>query len=408
VWWCNADFDLTLAHGGGKMPAKIREAAGALSWPLSFWPALAPDDILLLPMGRLPGAADSLEDWRAYLHGAGVRLPRFVPVEGYTGEDGRLFTPFGWNAAAVGMMNDLQARTHHPDPLVVKRVNSRAFSASLEREVSGTEACPTVFCDSRKAVRDWLGTAPQGRYVAKGNHGLAGIGQVRFTLEAPGAEGGDSRRATLERLADRHEGLVIEEECAVTREWGVLFRLSRDGRRSAIRRHRLITSAAGGYAGALALPGDQADREVQWRAHREEASAAVDAVAAALHRAGYWGPVGLDMFVHEGPQGPRLRPLVDLNARQSMAWPVHGLAARFPGRCVLFRQFSATSLTVPRTRDDLQDILSFDVDAGRGALWLTPLLPLARVSVAYIGHDETDVLALHEEFLNTFSRRRDG
>lgn len=427
VWWCNADFDLTLAHGGGKMPAKIRQAAEAPTWALSFWPALAPDDILLLPSDGMDSRSKALEDFRAYLARVGLHAPRILPVDDFKHNtcvhDGRvphlfthLFTPFGWNMTAVDTMKALSLSVRHPDPTAVKHVNSRAFSAALEQVVSGEEACPAVFCASRRAVKAWLETAPPGRYVAKGNHGLAGIGQVRFTLgladtsglspdEATDGAKVSSVGSTLSRLADRHEGLVIEEECAVTREWGVLFRVGRDGRRSTIRRHRLMTGTGGSYAGALVLPDDQARAETDWFKYRDRAYAAVDAVAAALHREGYWGPVGLDMFLYERAGAISLRPLVDLNARQSMAWPVHGLAARFPGRAVLFRQFSATSLELPERADTLQDILSFDANAWRGVLWLTPLLPLARVSVAFIGRDEADVLALQHEFLEHFSRR---
>src|SRR5690606_10969722 len=69
LWWCNAGFDLTLAHGGGKMPARILEAAAAMTWPL--WPALSPDDFLIVP-------EHPPEGWRTSLEAKGLRVPRFV------------------------------------------------------------------------------------------------------------------------------------------------------------------------------------------------------------------------------------------------------------------------------------------------------------------------------------------
>src|SRR5690606_4558768 len=132
LWWCNADFDLTLAHGGGKMPAKILEAAGAMTWPL--WPALAPDDFLIVP-------AAPPEGYREYLQGLGLRAPHFL-TEGEAArrfsppahapapdaatsrpsEQRRIaeatpvvrFTPFGWNAAAVARNAGLPAPSAHP------------------------------------------------------------------------------------------------------------------------------------------------------------------------------------------------------------------------------------------------------------------------------------------------------
>ncbi len=447
LWWCNADFDLTLAHGGGKMPARVLAAAGAMTWPL--WPALAPEDTLIVPEPP-PGG------YRAYLEAMGLRVPRFVTEaeaaramaspaarrgregnvterEGDGGDDGlwrARFTPFGWSSLAAVRNAAMACPTPHPSLEVVRRVNSRAFSLEVERTLGGEPARAT-FCATEKSVMAWLETAPAGRYVAKGNHGLAGIGQVRFEIPArPIAGNGAAAEvaeaaevteaavanetvrlralsAALRRLAARQGGLVVEEELAVVREWGVLFRLGRDGRRSAVRRHRLLTGPEGGYAGAMTFD-NGARADALWDEHGANALNAVDGVARALHAAGYFGPVSLDMFVFEREGVRRLRPLVDLNARQSMAWPLHGLAARFPARTVLFRQFPAAAV---RQFDDyhtlsrLCDNLSFDHESQRGAILLTPLLPFSRVSWAIIGRDEPDALALHEDLLGRLALR---
>lgn len=404
AWWCNADFDLTLAHGGGKMPAKILQAARAMAWPL--WPALAPGDALLVPEAPPEGFRESLRE-------AGLTPPRFVvmPPES-VGSSGGLslppeaagsrFTPFGWNAAAAALNATAARRAAHPPLDVVRRVNSRAFGLELEKALCGDEACAATWCPGEKAVRAWLDEAVPGRYVAKGNHGSAGVGQFRFEVTPARSASPVSSRtaAALTRLAARHGGVVIEEELAVDREWGVLFHVGRDGRRRAARRHRLLSAPEGGYAGALVLPAREAAAETAFAPHRARALSVADGVARALHAEGYFGPVGLDMFTHRARGGAvRFRPLVDLNARQSMAWPAHGLATRFPDRAILFRQISATA----RLRDGrsvsnhvISDKLFFDLTARRGAIRLTPLLPFARVSWAIFGDDEADVLAQHD------------
>lgn len=407
LWWCNADFDLTLAHGGGKMPVRILEAAGAMTWPL--WPALDPDDFLIVPEPPPAG-------YRAYLEGMGLRVPHFVTEDGIPPEDvaplrRARFTPFGWNAAAAARNARMNRPAAHPPLEVVRRVNSRAFSRELEETLCGDAACRATFCPTGKSVDLWLQTAPAGRYVAKGNHGLAGIGQLRFELPGHARDGSGAQpahaslSASLRTLAARQGGLVVEEELAVVREWGVLFRLGRDGRRSPLRRHRLLSGPMGGYAGALVLSDNASREEGLWNRHRDEALRAVDAVAHALHEAGYFGPVGIDMFVFRRDGALHLRPLVDLNARQSMAWPAHGLAARFPGKALLFRQLATASL--PRFNDYRAlltqcDNLSFDDVAQRGAILLTPLLPLSRASWAIIGRDEADVYVLQDAWLEAF------
>jgi hypothetical protein len=85
-----------------------------------------------------------------------------------------------------------------------------------------------------------------------------------------------------------------------------------------------------------------------------------------------------------------------------MAWPAHGLAARFPGRAILMRQLPASELCVPLGYEGLRercDKLSFDRPGGRGAVWLTPLLPLSRHTLAFIGDSEAEVLKIQDDVL---------
>jgi hypothetical protein len=233
--------------------------------------------------------------------------------------------------------------------------------------------------------------------VAKGNHGHAGIGQMRFKLPFDSMEA-TVRIGQLKRIASRHGGIVIEQEQVVGREWGLLFRMGRGGGLSEFRIHRLLSGAAGGYAGSLVLPGP----DPELAPHRAAVESSARRIASALHRAGYFGPVGIDLYIHETREGPRLRSLVDLNARQSMAWPAHGLAARFPGRAILMRQLPASELCVPLGYEGLRercDKLSFDRPGGRGAVWLTPLLPLSRHTLAFIGDSEAEVLKIQDDVL---------
>jgi hypothetical protein len=395
------------------MPAKILEAAGAMSWPM--WPALNPDDSLLVPSAPPEG-------FSTYLKALGLRAPHFVvdptaarPAPPNTSSvehsvaqafNGMTLTPFGWNAAAAERRVAWGCNGEHPAPDVVRRVNSRAFSHELERSLFGESAFPSVLYNTQREVKAWLQNAEPGEYVAKGNHGHAGIGQVRFTVERR-AGASVALASALLRAAARHDGLVIEAKAHVVCEWGVLFRVGKNGEISALRIHRLHSGPTGGYEGALVLPPGEALQDELWQAHAVQARAACEAVAQELHTHGYFGPVGLDMFAHEQQGEIKFRALVDLNARGSMAWPAHGLAARFPGCAILFRQMPASSLKVPTGYPELSDLcdnLSFNPEHGRGAIWVTPLLHLARVSFALVGVDAADVVRMNDELMTRMAR----
>ena len=386
----NADFDLTLAHGGGKIPAKILEAARGMAW--HFWPALPETDTLIVPA---PPPASFL----AYLAACGLRPPRFV-VEGSDSalqsgapkNASRLFTPFGWNEEAHLRNALYHPSSQAPDPAVVKKVNSRAFSAVKEREIFSSAACPAIFFKSPKTLKTWLEAAPPGRYVAKGNHGLAGIGQIRF--EIPAAQPAeDGLFKVLSRLCNRMEGVVLEEEQRVLTEFGVLFHLSKTGNISTIRIHHLLCGIDGNFSGAWVVPHGEPDPILDpWRNLIEESAARI---ASVLCEEGYFGPVGIDMYVTEKNGRMFLRPLVDLNARCSMAWPVHGLAQCFQGRAVMVENFASSRFKMANDLDGMtsaRNKLHFDTKRLRGFVWLTPLVSSKRHSLAFVGNDATDVM----------------
>jgi hypothetical protein len=351
------------------------------------------------------------ESFTAYLAALGFRPPRFRPEPRgpeagahrpeRTPKKAFLFTPFGWSEEAFRRNANYEIPAVAPSFEVVKRVNSRAFGMALERELFPAEVCPAVFGQNGHEIEAWLRHAEPGDYVAKGNHGSAGIGQLRIRLP------GNSMRLfrALERLRARMDGVAIERMQAITAEFGVLFRLARDGSISPRRVHRLLSGSEGGYAGALVTPQGQGDPAfLPWR---EKAEAAVRAIAAALHREGYYGPVGIDMYAWEGASAQRFRPLADLNARCSMAWPAHGLARRFPDRAVCVAQVSASALEVPEAYAKMSQVAKgsqFDLKTRRGFIWLTPLLSLPRHSLAFIGNETEDTLQLRALTLDRFAR----
>ncbi len=285
----------------------------------------------------------------------------------------------------------------HPAPDVVARVNSRAFSRQLEQELFPDHSPPSFFCADAEAWERWLRDAPPGRWVAKGNFGHAGIAQMRFATPLLA----EDKMEKLRRLIRDHAGMALEPEQEIAVEFGVLFLLDDDGETSTLAQHRLLTRRGGGYAGALRIGDDAAF--APWRPQVEKAAAAV---AQRLHREGYFGPVGMDVYAQREGEALRLRPLVDLNARCSMAYPAHGLFHRFPDRAVLVCQWPAAYAPVPSHYAALRKTLGalhFDSEARRGAFWLTPLSGARRHGVAFLGHDAGDALQLSEAVLRALA-----
>lgn len=387
LWWCNAGFDLTLAHGGGKVPAPVLAAARRLEWDL--WPALAPRDALLVSEPPPPGFREGLE-------AVGLELPRFVTAEEAAAScAGHLFTPFGWNAAAEARARETGARMDAPGLEVVRRVNAREFGASLDPDT------PVAVLRTVRELDAWLAAAPPGRYVAKGRHGFAGIAQQRFALPADAGEA-HRLRERLRRLHARHDGLCMEPWHDIVDEWGTVARVSRDARVSPPRMHRLFAAPGGGFAGACAGPGAVPEPVAR------ELRRAVERVGAALHAAGYHGPFAFDAYTHRVGGGTRLRAPSDLNVRISMASSLHGMLARFPGRAIFFAQFSATAFGFPDQFHEISrasEILSFNSASRRGFLLITPQLALPRFSAAFIGEDVTDVTTQRDVFMRVLARQ---
>jgi len=129
-------------------------------------------------------------------------------------------------------------------------------------------------------------------------------------------------------------------------------------------------------------------------------------LAAQLHREGYFGPVGVDAYAWQNGDEVHFRSLVDLNARCSMAYPVHGLSRRFPDKAVLISQ-TPSSVPFPKSPDELRDRLGdlhFNPEVKRGVFLITPLMPgPRRHAFALIGENESDVKALQQKTLRVLA-----
>ncbi len=186
---------------------------------------------------------------------------------------------------------------------VLRTVNARRFSFALGATLPGERWVASVAEVEAALVGG-------GAWLLKAPFGFAGRGRVR--LEGPLVE---RDRAAVERAVRsgaQLEPMVERREDHALHGW-----LAEDG---------MLTMGE--------LTRQRCDERGAWLASERDASHAhaddyrreIERVALALHRAGYFGPFGIDGFVY-GDGALRVRS--EINARYSMGWAV-GMGERRP------------------------------------------------------------------------------
>jgi hypothetical protein len=203
----------------------------------------------------------------------------------------------------------------HPDVEVLRRVNSRAFSASLGQTLPGAS-----FVTDLAMARAVLAQSPPigNGWRVKRNFGMTGRGQ-RVLRRAPD----DADVAFL--VAGLAEGGVqLEPELSIAAEYGV---------------HGWIDAAGGAAFGVVVRQRCdargawiQTERVTSPTQHDLDVAAVIEAeakhVAVALAGAGYFGPFGVDSYVYRSENGNLdIQIRGEVNARYSM-----GFAIGFLGR----------------------------------------------------------------------------
>jgi hypothetical protein len=355
-FYLNADFDPSLRGAPSLLETADPTYLHEMSWHYLF--AAGAGDSLIVHR-ELPG------DFLEYLDAKGLALPRLVLHPAFTPSS--LFTPFGWNPHAEGLAARYADIPAHPDPRIVRVANSRAFNLEVEREWGGPDVQGRLF-RTLESLEDFLISAqePLG-WVAKGNHGHAGTANRRVPSGPPA----EADRAALAALFDGHGQVVLEPWHERLLDMSVGFTVGKAGVIRDFRGHVLLNSRDGAFLGVKILPGRRPPEpwDQALEASAEELGKALDAL-------GYFGPVGVDAYIRNSPRGPRLRPLVDINARHSMSLPAHGLADRIPGKTLLWMWSKPRKLDLPpgyREFDARLGKLAFDPATREGILAVSPL-----------------------------------
>lgn len=271
AWVLNLDADLELARGtAGYTPSRAVLAAMKAHAAKLAATLLGPEDVIV------DGSARGLV--------------------------GRAFCP---TPRAVALLERAGATIEpHPSFAVLRLVNGRGFSASLGQTLPGAR-----FCTSLAEIEATLATSPPiGRgWRAKRAFGMAGRGQRRVDVPTEA-----DRAFFASALAEG--GLQLEPEVKILRELGQHGMLAADGRLALGTTVHQACDASGQWLASTPAPDEEHAGALAEEARR---------VARALHAAGYFGPFGIDAFVHADGLVARS----EINARYSM-----GFAAGFFSR----------------------------------------------------------------------------
>ena len=285
AWVLNLDADLELAARHAYTPKRsVREA-------MRRWTALLASSLLA------PGD---------------VVVDESTTPRSARGLVGRAFCP---TPRALAMLVRAGAEPEpHPTLEVLRRVNSRAFAASLGATLPGA-----AFVTDRDEAGAMLADSPpvgQGWRV-KRNFGMTGRGQR--IVETPTDADLAFVNAGLEE-----GGVQVEPNVTIDTEYAIHGLLADGGAFDLGDPVRQRCDARGAWVATEPLVAPSgSDLEVL-----APLVAQASLVAAALARSGYFGPFGVDAYTYRGSEGAReLQPRSEINARYSM-----GFALGFSGR----------------------------------------------------------------------------
>lgn len=354
LYYLNPLFDLAL--GGYTTAGHVRTAAemGCL-----FMPVAASGDMLLLDVS-VP------DDYRAYYRACGIDCPQILPAdERCKSCDG---VAWGWNGEAVARLTGVGARCSNPDPAIVKKVNARRFSFSINRK-TGTGISGTHRFSSMKELHKGLLSWKAFPLVIKPDHGNAGYGFIRKI----DTRLTDKESVNLDALFSSGAAVYVEPWLNRIADISSMCDISPKGGITGIRHYRSIQSGNGSFVADIIDPHDPVIEK--WRSLLDEAASNC---ALKLHHAGYFGPAGFDSFTYTDDSGnEQLARIIEINARQSMGAIAFALYDKLaPKRVAMLRFMTRKRYLLPATYDALFKSMgddAFHKECNRGAFLVTPL-----------------------------------
>lgn len=200
-----------------------------------------------------------------------------------------------------------------PPVAVLRAVNERAFAAAVRAPLAGESFAKDVAVTLEQTLA-LLARPAEGGWLVRRAFGAAGRGRRRLPAGRPA----DTDRAWI--AAGLRQGpLLVEPWVQVTREYTRCGWVRRDGTVVVAAPCFQATTPQGAWVHSERVGRGEIDR-----ADDAVLAATVEATGAALWRAGYFGPFGIDAFRHRPPgkvHAPDvLNPMSEINARYTMDW----------------------------------------------------------------------------------------
>jgi hypothetical protein len=329
------------------------------------------DDVVVVPEAPAP-------DFLATLKSAGFELPEFVVVPDDVRLDGPLgerklggLRPWAWAPDSLERLSPLFSQVtgddRGPDDCFNPRIAelySKAWSAQFLREIHSELAvvfpalCPVEtiglpVTDLPTALAAIQSFRDQGhhRLVVKQALGLAGANAIRLWE----SELLETQRRWMADTLEAGQTLVVEPWLERLVDFSVQFErtaggLRRIGFTDLFNDHRGQFLANGASPGFERRPPARAVRAFNsWPDAPGLLRRVYEVVASALEtrlaEIGFRGPIGIDALVCQTPEGPRLKPVVEINPRYTMGrLTLELMRVVAPGSHGLFRLVNRSQL----------------------------------------------------------------
>lgn len=296
AWVLNLDAEDELSRPGAHTPtAAATKRIAALRFRLAG--LVREGDVVLWPPEELSGAevaAPPLRAGRAH------------------GLEGSAWCPTRW---ALEQLAAAGARLPAAPPMeVLRRVNHRRFAFELGAQLPSSafvhDEASLFALVERRELLDAVTTS--GWWLLKRPFGYAGRGRKKLR---PGVLTADER-AWVRASFSGGDGLLVEPLVERTLDLGLHGWLEADGACAWGQLTAQAIDDTGAWLGSRC-----ADDAALTPDERARLARTGEETAAALHRAGYFGPFGLDAYLWRTPAGERrLQPRSEVNARYSMGW----------------------------------------------------------------------------------------
>jgi len=387
----NADFDLSL-RPNWRGPGRLALAERIRDFAHQFLVAGGPEDTLLV-QDAVPGEFIDYLARKQIRHLTPVLWPEINPE--------RRLVPFGWNQEAEKIACRYRQVPDHPALDIVRKVNSRSFSASLEQELfPGGIAGAQVH--SRAELDTFLSRhkMPEAGWLLKANHSNAALGNLRL------GQGYSPRLlGKAVSLVEANGSVLIEPWLHRRVDLSVTFDLHPQGGMSKPIVHEVVNTAGGAFKGRLL--GKSTVAATRW--YQALHDTAVE-VAGCLERAGYFGPVCFDAFSYEENGRELLRSLVEINARLWASFPGQAMQQELGTEGVFYmRAFATDRFDFAGSVKRLEAALGsngYDPSTRRGVL-LTSSLSLGtgesarnarQMGILFAGNSQQEVMEMDRSF----------